>query len=360
MQSEETKSGQSSLGRMSPPRALFLMAVIVFFNLLLLEGLSRIYFRFVSKMPNYDLMFQPHPYLAAVPAPGISAGRSGIRISHNSSGFRGPELDTTKRRDRTRIVALGGSSTYCVSITDDATWPYLLEKKLGPGFEVVNLGVPGYTTVENLIQTAFWLPDLTPKIAIYYLGWNDARNLHIRNLKPDYSDFHGVHQREVLQADKGFVDRFATVRLIKKALYRPFRRGGAIPDEKAFTAEVDPRALELYGRNLKSIGALCHAHGIEAIFVPQLVNRAVLTNETSYGWLPFVKDKDLPAMIDAYNRQMQAIANQLNLPFADEVIKQNFQPADFIDQGHFSPSGTAKFAEALTARVRTLSKNGPK
>jgi hypothetical protein len=45
-----------------------------------------------------------------------------------------------------------------------------LEKELGPGYEVINLGVPGYSTVENLIQTALILPSLNPDVAIFLCG----------------------------------------------------------------------------------------------------------------------------------------------------------------------------------------------
>ncbi|MDB6040476.1 MAG: hypothetical protein JWM99_4317, partial [Verrucomicrobiales bacterium] len=120
MQSDATITDTSSK---SPIRSIALIVFVVFINLLLFEGLSQAYLRFVSNMPNYDLLFQTHPFLAGVPKPGISAGRSGIRISHNTSGFRGAEIKDPEPPGNIRIVTIGGSSTYCVSVTDSATWP---------------------------------------------------------------------------------------------------------------------------------------------------------------------------------------------------------------------------------------------
>lgn len=54
----------------------------------------------------------------------------------NTLGFRGNEIGP---KERFRIVALGGSTTYGVGVDDDSTYPALLEKKTGA--EVINAGV---------------------------------------------------------------------------------------------------------------------------------------------------------------------------------------------------------------------------
>ena len=154
----------------------------------------------------YRGMFEPHPYLVVVPKPAVKMTReieqgNNITISHNTLGFRGREVTSNKLEDILRIAVLGGSTIYCVSTSDDQTWPYLLEKELGPGYEVINLGVPGYSTVENIIQTALILPALNPDVAIFYVGWNDVRNAHIADLKPDYANFHGKTQYYNLRLD---------------------------------------------------------------------------------------------------------------------------------------------------------------
>src|SRR5207248_966092 len=101
--------------------------------------------------------------------------------------------EVSRAKPRLRMVTLGGSSTYCTLVSDDETWPHYLGKHRS--CEVINLGLPGYTSLENLIQANLWFSELKPDIAVLYGGWNDLRNAHVLGLKPDYSDFHGPSQK---------------------------------------------------------------------------------------------------------------------------------------------------------------------
>ncbi len=115
----------------------------------------------------------------------------GVTISHNSRGLRGPEpREANLGRPVVKVLALGGSTTYGIGVSNGDTWPVRLGEQLGNHFEVINGGTPGYTTAENLIQTALTLQDLKPQIIIYFEGWNDARNFFVADNRPDYSNFH--------------------------------------------------------------------------------------------------------------------------------------------------------------------------
>jgi lysophospholipase L1-like esterase len=346
---------------------LFLL-VALFLMVVLAEGLGQIYYRLRSPTHRWQFAeyfekraiqcFEPHPYLVIAPIPGKSIEYEGIKISHNSLGFRGPEITREAPPGVTRIVTLGGSSTYCVKLSNQDTWPVVLEQKLGSGFQVVNLGVPGYSTAEHVIQAAFWLSDLKPAIVVCYAGWNDVQNLHIRNLAPDYSDYHSRVPADTLDVIP--VNRiktpFALARLSHGACFRLSGRKplAPVPDEKAFTSDMDPRALSLYERNLRSIAALCHSQNIKLLLVPQLVNPSALTNETAYGWVPLVRDKDLPGAIGTFNETMRMVAHEAGVPFAARVTPAAFQAADFLDQGHFSPQGSEKFAGLLREELQAI------
>ena len=88
--------------------------------------------------------------------------------------------------------------------------------------------------------------------------------------------------------------------------------------------------------------------------MPQLANRAALTNDTAYGWLPFVRDKDLPALLDAYSRALIEVAQSNGVSAVTQVRQDEFQPSDFIDNAHFSPSGCQKMAVILEKQIRNL------
>ncbi len=97
----------------------------------------------------------------------------------DSLGLRGRPVAVAKTPGRIRILADGGSTTFDATVTaDDSTWPAQLERILnarhGAGsVEVLNAGVPGYATVDNLIRLQTELYRLEPDIIVLLQGHND-------------------------------------------------------------------------------------------------------------------------------------------------------------------------------------------
>ncbi len=74
-------------------------------------------------------------------------------LSHiNSRGWRGArEYDEDPSPDAIRIVACGDSFTFCQEVSDEDTWPAILEASW-PEAEVINLGVGGYGTDQAYLR----------------------------------------------------------------------------------------------------------------------------------------------------------------------------------------------------------------
>lgn len=126
---------------------------------------------------HITLRYAPHPYLNYVFNPKYQLP-DGDR-PYNSKGFRAPEWPTTKEPETIRIVAVGGSTTYGMFFKDGKnTWPALLERaledKFHSEFEVLNLGIPGYTSHEIIGVLAMLAPALSPEIILIHIGGNDA------------------------------------------------------------------------------------------------------------------------------------------------------------------------------------------
>jgi lysophospholipase L1-like esterase len=307
-------------------------------------------------------MLQLHPYFGAALIPNISEERNGIRISHNSFRCRGPEFARPKPPGRIRVVALGGSTTYGAGVSDNETWEYFLGGNLGTNFEVINMGGPGGTSVETLIQSELLFSDVQPDIALYYMGWNDAQVQHVKNLWPDWSDSHGKLMTSQAINTTLLEERTATGYFIKRILFHLYfpRMDGYIvlgdlkgtPD--ALTDHVDQRALGLYERNLHNLAAICRKQGVRPVFIPQILNYDVLTSDKPYGWLPFVRDRDLKAMMTAYNETLAKVAKEENVPFLGEVLEQHYGASDFVDNGHFSAAGDKRFAEVIARNLARI------
>ncbi|MDZ4772618.1 MAG: SGNH/GDSL hydrolase family protein [Planctomycetota bacterium] len=125
---------------------------------------------------------EPHPYLGYVLSPNFSTPEGADQQArHNSMGFRGKETTWEKPPGVFRIVTTGGSSVYGQSEScDAAVWSQKLEDYLNAGgggrkFEVVNVGVPGWSSFEMLINLELRALDLQPDLVIVYEAINDMR-----------------------------------------------------------------------------------------------------------------------------------------------------------------------------------------
>jgi len=87
---------------------------------------------------------------------GLRPGRwdfAGRTIAANSRGIRGgSEYAAGRRPGVLRIVVMGDSFTFGEGVADDETFPSRLQARLGPGVEVLNLGVHGYGHDQMLIR----------------------------------------------------------------------------------------------------------------------------------------------------------------------------------------------------------------
>src|SRR5258706_4870930 len=156
--------------------------------LLFCEGLAHGYFYYSNGRLYHPWAqailnrFEPSPLLIGIPHPGKFGG-----LSHDDQ-HRRTTINTGKVPDPKRIFAFGGSTVYDVGNIDAHTWATDLSRLLGPGFEVQNYGVPGYTSLEAMIQSLFVFRDTKVACAVYYEGWNDLRMSHMKGLRNDYSD----------------------------------------------------------------------------------------------------------------------------------------------------------------------------
>ena len=99
------------------------------------------------------------------------------RVS-NSQGVRNEEFDLEKNDDVTRVVCFGDSSTFGIGNSLQETWPTQLEGLLNehpdnPRSQVVNAGVPGYTSHQGLAHMRQEIDRLQPDVVIASYANND-------------------------------------------------------------------------------------------------------------------------------------------------------------------------------------------
>ena len=97
----------------------------------------------------------------------------------NSEGFRGSEFSKDKPDNTYRIIAVGGSTTFGSGVTNENTWPKILEKKLqnlseSKKIEVINSGISGMNSFSESKLIKQKLIHYKPDLIIVYDGNNDS------------------------------------------------------------------------------------------------------------------------------------------------------------------------------------------
>jgi len=153
----------------------------------------------------------PNPYLRYELIPGTKSGN----ISINSDGFRGPDYPLTKPSNTFRIIMLGDSETFSFMLGQDEALSTQLEillnqKSQGLNYEVLNFGVEGYSTFQELEMLKTKGLKYNPDLIILNYVLND----------PEPGEYY--FNKTFLMRHSALV-RYSTYR-IKKALIRRERK----------------------------------------------------------------------------------------------------------------------------------------
>ena len=133
------------------------------------KALSYMEFNFPRPHELHQI-FEPDPVLLWRLRPNYDFGQGFPRL--NPQGFRGPDFAKLPA-GVFRIACLGDSVTFG---RPEADFPTLLEQKLaaaGPPAQVLNFGVPGYSSYQGRRLLGRVLADCHPNLVIILFGWND-------------------------------------------------------------------------------------------------------------------------------------------------------------------------------------------
>lgn len=314
-----------------------------------------------------DSLYVSHPFVGYTPRAGHrNAKGDGFEHSVNGLGFRGPEISREKPEDVYRIVCLGGSTTWGIGANGDAlTWPaiaeWLLQGELPRGgtirkVEVVNAGVPGYTSLESFVNLKTRVLPLDPDAIIVYHAANDARVM----LRPGFVPDHTHARRSwtnpappwLLDGVLGWSHLYGLVTrgtaprkrpTIHDWLAVPGYEDGDFVDPDAQT--LSP-ALDAYASTLREIVAIARAHDCCVAL-------------STFAWSP---DDDVPddqrAWREAYATTMDEIngttrrtAEQLGCTLIDVKAAGPSAVDDFSDFIHLSEDGRRRMGKLVAETV---------
>jgi lysophospholipase L1-like esterase len=148
--------------------------------------------------------------------PDLLKGNPTWEVSLNSEGFRDVEFPEEKPSSVFRIVCLGDSWTFGWNVAQNQAYPQTLKALLGrefseANFEVFNLGVGGYTSLNGLNLLKTRVLDLKPDVAVIGVAMNEPNMAGIRNKNAST----GEESINLVQTLSGMVNKSESFQLLR-------------------------------------------------------------------------------------------------------------------------------------------------
>lgn len=160
-------------------RRLLKIAVTAILTLLVCEGVVRLFGAGGTTLTRGSLhTYDPDAGWICLPdldAHYTQPGSFNVRVQCNSRGLRDREHNPAKPEGVRRIVVLGDSFMWGYGVTNEEMFSSVLEAAL-PGTETINLGVNGYSTVQELVRLETEGVRYTPDWAVVMFCWNDLED----------------------------------------------------------------------------------------------------------------------------------------------------------------------------------------
>lgn len=300
-----------------------------------------------------------------------------FRVSINSRGFRGGEIDDAKKPRITRIVTLGASSTFGYYDRDNETYPFYLEQKLNQDsgatrkFEVINLGIPHLRSEEILALFHEEALPLQPDVVTFYEGVNDAAR---GNPKMNESDGKNSTQRQKQSAITPLKAAYGIVRdhLVMVAFIDSIRQN-MIAEPTFNSVQVERHMMgtsEHFIGNIDKLYRECQRRGIIFVALKQqakshIIKEADIKGVTYAQEVQLVKDKlQKESAIKTGERHLlthsvlttdlENWATSNHVPFVDVQKVLDKDRDVLMSWVHLSPRGNRMIADALAEEIVKL------
>ncbi len=173
-------------------------------TLLVLEGALRllhVHFPAIPRVVFGSVLWRYDPLTGWSHIPGTTGrvdlgGPDAGRVRINSLGFRGREVKARKEPGVVRVLALGDSFVFGIGVDEEHAFTTRLESRLrdltGLPHEVVNMGVPGFSTDQEYLQFRERGLALAPDVVLLVVCDNDFEGnaqsfMYLRYYKPYFT-----------------------------------------------------------------------------------------------------------------------------------------------------------------------------
>ncbi len=343
--------------------------------------------------PNQHRLFRPDPEIM----PGI---HDESRFITDKLGYRS---NGGSENAELRVLAVGGSTTECLYLDQEETWPHLLQEELaartGRRVWVANGGKSGLNAYHHLVQVERLL-DQPPEfdLVVLFVGLND---MHQRIRKgadtAAFDAWHRTHSAEVesralaVHPDPyewaGFPGRTAIATLITDAWravgsHREHQpndirveddHGQSYVRRREMRARAETwldtppdlsAALDAYAANLEQILDVTRSAGSQTLVVtqPSLWAPSMAPDADRLLWFGWFEDEPwvpkgyytsgaLARAMDGYNATTLRVADSRGVRALDLASHVARSPIYFYDDCHFTEAGAHHVADLMVEAV---------
>ncbi len=243
----------------------------------------------------------------------------------NEQGFRADSATLrAKPPGVKRVLCLGDSIPFGWGVDRERAYPARLAEKLraaGTAVEVINAGVPGYSSYQVRLYLEQRLLDYAPDVVVVQVGVNDGNPVRVEDR---------LRQPGSVKAHP----------LERVALFRMF--GQLVSGSPAFRCYMID-----YLANLDAIASLCRSRGIRLILLlPVEVDRGQLT----YAWPPVRHPETAPELVARYWKLVGSQL-QVDLMAAFRAAGPGEPERLFLDEGRFACHLTAAGHEVVAGAL---------
>ena len=293
------------------------------------------------------------------------------KVQRNALGFMGENPPPDFAQWLT-ILTIGGSTTECIELSDNKTWPLVLESKLKQDFRKLwlnNAGLAGHSTVGHLVLMEDYVLKLKPKVVLFLIGINDiglTRSAEFENRMMQKISFRSLDG--FLTGLANYSEVFAAILNLKR-FYFPKVTIRIVYEEinlkKIPTLEVSPQAkaakIKLYrekylgafeGR-LKKLMQIAQSHGIIPVLLTQPVLYGNLQDPATginLGNLEISPDMDGDLawqVMELYNGITRKVGREDGVLVIDLARKMPKNSKYYYDFMHYTNSGSEKVAAII-------------
>jgi lysophospholipase L1-like esterase len=263
----------------------------------------------------------------------------GRTFTINSRGLRGGEIAGIKSAQR--LITLGNSCTFGWRLPDQLIYPNRLQARLGPEYEVVNAGIPGYSSLQGRRFFERDLVALQPNIVTILFAWNDHWAAAGAIADKDQQPPPGT-----ILAVQNLLSRFHLYRLAKKLLLSLIEaHPESLFDPGAVVYRVGP---EDFYANLAAICRTAREHGAR----PLLLTSPIPALDTYY---PLGARSPMHTYHELYNSLIRQVAVDEDVALVDLARKFD-EAGDLWDDApndpiHFNEKGHLLAAELIAEYV---------